>query len=251
MGITGTDVTKEASDMVLTDDNFASIVNAVEEGRGIFDNIQKFVHYLLSCNAGEVLLMFFAALVGWPAPLTGDPDPVDQPRDRRPAGPGPGAWSRPSATSCSRPPRPPHEPVITLRRGLLMLAHGGLIAAAAIVGFWLVYDPQHVEASTCRGPGRRPSASRPIAQLAYSFACRSQRYTLPELGLFSNPYLFAAIAVSGLLQLSVVTLPFAQPIFETAANLRGEWLWIIVLSLAPVTVIEVAKLIRAAVRTKK
>ena len=69
MGITGTDVTKEASDMVLTDDNFASIVAAVEEGRGIYDNIQKFIHYLLSCNAGEVLLMFVAAVAGWPAPL--------------------------------------------------------------------------------------------------------------------------------------------------------------------------------------
>ncbi len=69
MGVTGTDVTKEASDMVLTDDNFASIVNAVEEGRSIFDNIQKFVHFLLSCNAGEVLLMFVSALIGWPVPL--------------------------------------------------------------------------------------------------------------------------------------------------------------------------------------
>ncbi|NDH95428.1 MAG: HAD family hydrolase, partial [Planctomycetia bacterium] len=69
MGVTGTDVTKEASDMVLTDDNFASIVSAVEEGRGIYDNIQKFIHYLLSCNAGEVILMFVAAVAGWPAPL--------------------------------------------------------------------------------------------------------------------------------------------------------------------------------------
>ena len=69
MGITGTDVTKEASDMVLTDDNFASIVNAVEQGRTIYDNIRKFVHYLLATNAGEVMFMFCATLVGWPAPL--------------------------------------------------------------------------------------------------------------------------------------------------------------------------------------
>src|SRR4029078_12742326 len=69
MGVTGTDVTKEASDMVLTDDNFASIVNAVEQGRTIYDNIRKFVHYLLATNAGEVMFMFGATLVGWPAAL--------------------------------------------------------------------------------------------------------------------------------------------------------------------------------------
>jgi len=150
MGVTGTDVTKEASDMVLIDDNFASIVNAVEEGRGIFDNIQKFVHYLLSCNAGEVMLMFFAALIGWPVPLM----------------------------------------------------------AIQILWINLVTDG------------------------------------LPELGLFTNPHLFGAIVISGLLQLSVVTLPFAQPVFEVATHLTWEWILIGGLALIPVTIIEIVKILK-------
>ena len=112
MGIAGTDVTKEASDMVLTDDNFASIVNAVEEGRGIFDNIQKFVHFLLSCNAGEVLLMFFAALIGWPVPLSAIQILwINLVTDGLPAlalGMEP-----PERDIMSRSPRPPLEAVIT------------------------------------------------------------------------------------------------------------------------------------------
>ena len=74
MGITGTDVTKEVSEMVITDDNFASIVAAVEEGRGIYDNIRKFIHYLLSCNVGEILVMFIASLVRLPVPLVAHSD---------------------------------------------------------------------------------------------------------------------------------------------------------------------------------
>ena len=112
MGITGTDVTKEVADMVVTDDNFASIVAAVEEGRGVYDNIRKFIHYLLSCNAGEIMVMLFASLLGWPAPLLaihilwvnlvtdGLPalalgvEPLDP-------------------LAMQRPPRPPAEPVVT------------------------------------------------------------------------------------------------------------------------------------------
>jgi len=244
MGITGTDVTKEASDMVLTDDNFASIVNAVEEGRGIFDNIQKFVHYLLACNTSEVLFMFFAALVGWPPPLAAIQILwINLVTDGLPAlalGMEP-----PEPDIMKRSPRPPREPVITLQRGLVLLLHGALIAGVAAIGFAVVYRGEESEL-----PHARAVAFCVVsyAQLCYAFACRSQRYTMPELGFFSNLFLFGAIAVSALLQLSAVTLPFARPVFEVAGHPMAEWVLILALALAPVTIIEVWKLIKKRVR---
>jgi Ca2+-transporting ATPase len=241
MGVTGTDVTKEASDMVLLDDNFASIISAVEEGRGIFDNIQKFIHYLLSCNAGEVLFMFFAAIVAWPTPLLAIQVLwINLVTDGLPAlalG-----MERPEPDIMRRRPRPPREGVITLERGLRILFHGLLIAAAAAVGFWVTYDGEQSL------PMARTTAFCIMAfsQLFFSFACRSQRYTLPQLGLFSNPQLLLGIVISGLLQLCVVTLPFAQGLFETGTHLAGEWLLVFGLALAPVTVIELGKLVKEA-----
>ncbi|MFM2093470.1 MAG: Calcium-transporting ATPase, partial [Planctomycetota bacterium] len=244
MGITGTDVTKEASDMVLTDDNFASIVSAVEEGRGIFDNIQKFIHYLLSCNAGEVLLMFFAAIVGWPVPLQAIQILwINLVTDGLPALAL--AMEPPERDIMTRPPRPPHESVITRERGWRMLLHGSLIAAVAAAGFWIAYQGDQTQLPRARTIAFCVTA---FSQLFFAFSCRSQRYTLPELGLFTNPHLFVAICISGLLQLSVAILPFAQRVFETGSELRGEWLLILGLSLAPVTLIEIGKLIRAARR---
>ncbi len=246
MGVTGTDVTKEASDMVLTDDNFASIINAVEEGRGIFDNIQKFVHYLLSCNAGEVLLMFFAALIGWPVPLLAIQILwINLVTDGLPAlalGMEP-----PERDIMERQPRQPYEAVITWGRGLLILLHGTFIATVAALGFWIIYqgDGAHV--------GRARTVTFCItafAQLFFAIGCRSQRYMMPELGLFSNPYILGAIVISGLLQVSVLTLPFAQPVFEVATHLSWEWLLIAVLALTPVTIIETFKLLRAALRKR-
>ena len=105
MGITGTDVTKEAAAMTLTDDNFASIVAAVEEGRGIFGNIKKYLMYLLSCNIGEIGLMAGASLLGLPLPLTRRADPLRQPGHRRPARAGAGRRSarrRPDAPPAAR-----------------------------------------------------------------------------------------------------------------------------------------------------
>jgi Ca2+-transporting ATPase len=237
MGITGTDVTKEASDMVLTDDNFASIVNAVEEGRGIYDNIQKFIHYLLSCNAGEVLLMLVAALAGWPPPLA----PIqilwlNLVTDGLPAlalGLEP-----PEPDIMRRAPRPPKEPVITWPRGLMILFHGTLVAAVCLFAFWTSY----------RGdPANMPHARTftfcvaAFAQLFFAIGCRSDRVTAIAQGFFTNPWLLGAIVVSALLQLTVVMLPFAQPVFEVGSHLGRDWFSVILLALIPVTVIELTK----------
>ena len=137
MGITGTDVTKEVSDMVVTDDNFASIVAAVEEGRGIYDNIKKFVHYLLSCNTGEILVMFVSSLIGLPIPLL----PiqilwVNLVTDGFPAlALGVDTVDR---HIMDRPPRKTNEPVVTKQRAILMLSQGSFIAFCSLAAFCFV-----------------------------------------------------------------------------------------------------------------
>ena len=237
MGITGTDVTKEASDMVLTDDNFASIVTAVEEGRGIYDNIQKFIHYLLSCNAGEVLTMLVAALAGWPAPLAAIQILwLNLVTDGLPAlalGLEP-----PERDIMERPPRPPQEAVITRGRGILILAHGALVAAVVLWAFW----------STWRDDAARLERARTVtfcvaafAQLFFAIGCRSDHVTAFRLGFLRNPALLLAILLSGLLQVVIVTLPHAQPVFEIEHHIGGDWVFVFVLALVPVTVIELAK----------
>jgi Ca2+-transporting ATPase len=239
MGITGTDVTKEASAMVLTDDNFASIVNAVEEGRCIFDNVQKVRQFLLSCNAGEVLFMFFAVLFGWPMPLLAIQILwINLVTDGFPALAL--SMEPPERDIMRRRPRPTREPVITPQRGVVMLAHGLLIAVVGLLGFWLVYQGNEANIPRARSVAFCVLA---YSQLFYAFACRSQRYTMPVLGLFSNPALFAAVGLSMLLQLSVVMLPLAHPFFESAQHFAWEWALVFGLALVPVTVIEVLKII--------
>jgi P-type Ca2+ transporter type 2C len=245
MGLSGSDVTREASAMVLLDDNFASIVNAVEEGRTIYDNIQKVVRYLLSSNASEVLLVFVAALMDWPTPilavqllwlnLVSDSFPALAL-----------SMEPPERDVMQRPPRPPREPVVTRARGLAMFAEGSLMAAMALVAFAVVYrqDPNNL-------PQARTATFCVLAftQLFFAIACRSRRFTMPELGLFSNPQLFFALAISGLLQLGVVTLPFARPIFGITADLTlWQWGLVLGLSLVPVSLIEIRKIVSSRKR---
>jgi len=237
MGITGTDVTKEVSDMVVTDDNFASIVNAVEEGRGIYDNIKKFVHYLLSCNTGEILVMFTASLAGLPVPLLpihilwvnlvtdGLPalalgvDPVDP-------------------KVMQRPPRKFNEPVITGQRGLMMLMQGAFIAFCSLLAFSFVLFVEK------EGLGRARTAAFIVlgcSQLFHSFNCRSMTESIFKIGLFSNKKLIAATLVSFLLQMGAVYLPFSQKIFKTEPLSLFDWLLVVTISSFPLWAMEIYK----------
>ena len=239
MGITGTDVTKEVSDMVVTDDNFASIVAAVEEGRGIYDNIKKFVHYLLSCNAGEVLVMFVASLIGLPVPLLpiqilwvnlvtdGLPalalgvDPMDP-------------------KVMSRPPRKKHEPVVTGRRALLMLIQGSFIAFCSLLALTFVLFVEH------EGIERARTAAFIVlacSQLFHSFNCRSMKESLFKIGFFSNSKLVGAAGISFLFQIGVVFLPAAQRVFKTQALSLTDWVLVIVISSFPLWAMEIVKLV--------
>jgi Ca2+-transporting ATPase len=239
MGITGTDVTKEASDMVLTDDNFASIVNAVEEGRGIYDNIQEFVHYLLSCNTSEIALVLFAALIGWPVPLL----PIqilwiNLVTDGLPALAL--AMEKPEPDVMNRSPRPPMEPFFTRERGARIIFHGALMSVVVIAGFAWSY----LEGGTFYAQATAFYLLT-FTQLFFSFACRSQRHTLPELGIFTNPYLLAAIVLSGILQMSLLWIPLTRHVlFKSVPHFGLDWLTIFLLALTPVSVVEIAKIIR-------
>jgi Ca2+-transporting ATPase len=237
MGITGTDVTKEAADMVLTDDNFVSIVAAVEEGRGIYDNIQKVLQFLLSCNTGEILLMLVASLLGWPAPLL----PIqllwiNLVTDGFPAlalslePPEPGIMRR--------KPRAKKSAILDYPMACGVLFQGVLVAAVSLTAFGLSYfrHPTNVEQAQAMA-----FCVLVYAELLRAVSARSRSLPVFKLGFFTNPYLLLAVLVSGLLQLSVTVAPFAQPIFGVSGHSGLEWFEIAFLAALPMVVIESQK----------
>ncbi|MCF7974017.1 MAG: calcium-translocating P-type ATPase, SERCA-type [Phycisphaerae bacterium] len=241
MGITGTDVTKEVSDMVITDDNYASIVAAVEEGRGVYDNIRKFVHYLLSCNTGEILLMFAASLFGMPAPLLAIHILwVNLVTDGLPAlalG-----VEKIDANLMNRPPRPPAEPVVTKRGGLLMIAQGLLMATCALITFYVVLNSNR-EDNLARA---RTFAFVTLAcsQLFHSFNCRSLSQSLFKIGPLGNPQLIIATSISFLVQVAVVHVPLLRGWFKTEALSLQDWAIILAIASIPLWAVEIGKLIK-------
>ncbi|MFO7732114.1 MAG: calcium-translocating P-type ATPase, SERCA-type [Candidatus Aminicenantes bacterium] len=237
MGITGTDVTKEVSEMVITDDNFASIVAAVEEGRGIYDNIKKFIHFLLSCNLGEILVMFTSALLALPLPLLpiqilwvnlvtdGLPalalgvDPVD-----------PGIMDR--------PPRRTGEGVITRVGAGLIAFQGALIAACSLSAFLIVLLVEKEGIVMARTAAL---ATLACSQLFHAFNCRSQTRSLFRLGVLSNPQLVLATVSSFLLQMAVIYVPFLQKVFKTEALSLFDLGVIMAFSSLPLWIMEAVK----------
>ena len=241
MGVTGTDVTKEAADIVLADDNFASIVAAVEEGRAIFDNIRKYLTFLLSANTGELLLMLSAGLLGYPLPLV----PVqilfvNLATDGLPAlalGIDP-----PMQDLMHRPPRDPKLSIFADLKGwiagiavLLSLAMMGLFAYSLMSG-------SLAEARSL------VFASIILFELTFVFSCRSQSQTILRLGLTSNKYLVAAVLSQLMLLLLILYTPSIASLFDVSPIAFGNWSTVIAAGISGFIFAETTKAIAGSLR---
>jgi P-type Ca2+ transporter type 2C len=210
MGITGTDVSKEAADMVLLDDNFATIVAAVEEGRRIFDNIRKFIKYALASNSGEIWVMLAAPLLGMPLPLLALQILwINLVTDGLP---GLALMVEPAEpNSMRRPPYHPRESIFSRGLGRDIVWIGLLLAAAALgMGFW-AWSNGHAAWRTML------FTTVTLSQMGNVLELRSERESVFKIGLFSNPLLLASVLLTIGLQFAVIYVPFMQDIFNTVA----------------------------------
>jgi P-type Ca2+ transporter type 2C len=210
MGITGTDVSKEASDMVLLDDNFATIVAAVEEGRRIYDNIRKFVRYTMTSNAGEIMVMLVAPFMGMPLPLT--PLQILWVNLVTDGLPGLALTIEPAERdTMTRAPHNPKESIFNRSMIIAILWIGGIMAAVSIAAGYFQYrqgiDTWQTMIFT----------TLTIVQMGNALATRSAHQTLFEIGLLSNKAMLGSVLLTFLLQLAVVYVPFLQNIFGTVA----------------------------------
>lgn len=239
MGITGTDVAKDAADMILTDDNFASIVNAVEEGRGIYENIQKFLHFLLACNSSEVLFMFFASILGLPSPLLAIQILwINLVTDGLPAL---ALASEPLGKNLmQRTPRPINEPILSWKRAREIIVHGVLMASVCLVGFVWIYFQDRTKLEEARAVA---FCILTMTQIFYSMACRDFDRVMPALGFFSNQLLVVAAIGSLVIQLVVMLIPWTSNLLGLSAMPWSDLPVVILLSLIPVTLVEIRKLL--------
>ena len=241
MGITGTDVAKETADMVLTDDNYASIVSAVEQGRIIYSNIRKFVYYLVSCNIAEIMIIFLAILFNWNTPLApiqllwlnlvtdgapalalgtekGDPDIMEH------------------------PPRPSDEPIINrfMVKGIIVQTIA--ITAVTLAAFYLGGGALKSATAEARILSETFAfVTLSLSELFRAYTARSEYFPLAKIGVFSSKNMNLAVLVSVILVLMVVYTPFLQGVFDTVALRLIDWAEILPLVLVPSIAAEVIK----------
>ena len=246
MGITGTDVAKGAADMILTDDNFATIVKAVEQGRGIYSNIKKAIHYLLSCNIGEIITLFLATLFNFhqqplvavqllwlnlvtdslPALALGM-EPVEP-------------------TVMEEKPRPASQPLFDRAFSFRLAWQGVMVGLLTLAAYWLgeyvLSDPNLADATA----NTMAFATLTFCQLFHAFDVRSETQSIAHLGLLSNPAMNKAFLVGMGLQLIVLLVPPFQAIFRVCSLTGAEWLVVLALSLTPLVICEIEKAVRRA-----
>lgn len=235
MGITGTDVSKEAGDMVLMDDNFATIVAAVEEGRRVYDNVRKFIKYALTSNTGEIMLMVVGPFLGLPLPLT----PlqilwVNLVTDGLPGL----ALTQEKAEKdiMRRKPYAPNESVFSRGLGKDILWIGAVVAAVSLfAGLWAMNTGRLETWQTM------VFLTITMAQMANVLALRSDKYSLFQIGIFSNKAMTSAVLGTFVLQLAVIYIPFFQPVFDTHPLPLPDLLFSLGLSLIVFIAIEVVK----------
>ncbi|MBS3131408.1 calcium-transporting P-type ATPase, PMR1-type [Candidatus Woesearchaeota archaeon] len=237
MGITGTDVAKEASAMILTDDNFASIVNAVEEGRGIYDNIGKFVEYLLSSNVGEVLTLFIAIMLKFPLPVTALMILwINLVTDGLPALALSVDPAEPNIME--RKPRNPKGSILSKALLIRMSLVGITIAAGTLAVFQMYHPDQGLEYAQTMA-----FATLMVFQMFNVLNCRSEFQSLFKVGVFKNMKLWWAILASIAMQIIVIQTPFLEVLFHTTPLTGFDWMVVFLVGASVLAVVEVYKVI--------
>ncbi|WP_285109241.1 calcium-translocating P-type ATPase, SERCA-type [Paenibacillus sp. UMB4589-SE434] len=236
MGITGTDVSKGVSDMVLADDNFSTIVVAVEEGRKVYSNIRKTIQFLLSANLGEVITLFIATMLNWKILFPIHILWINLVTDTLPAlalG-----LEKAEADIMKRPPRKSSESVFADGVGSGIIYQGLMEAALTLFAYYWGHTHYAENIAVTMA-----FATLGLIQLTHSFNVRSNRKSLFTIGFFSNKYLNGAAIVSGLLVVLVILLPFMNELFDVVPLNGEQWLIVIACAVAIIPIVEIVKLI--------
>ena len=239
MGITGTDVSKEASEMVLLDDNFATIVNAVEQGRVVYDNIRKFIRYTMTSNAGEICVMLFGPLFGMPLPLV--PLQILWVNLVTDGLPGLALAVEPGErNTMRRPPRPPNEHVLGRGMAVDIVWIGLLMGAVSLFAGWWFLDDDNASKSASTWQTAVFTVLT-LSQMGNVLAIRSDRDLLFRIGIFSNPALVFAVLLTLAMQLAVIYAPPLQTLFRTVALKPSELVVCLALSVIVFAAVELRK----------